>query len=69
MMKLIPAHVDRHAVDCDGEIGAVIEIEAAQEGPIGVSPPLWRVTISQVRLRAILPGRDTGLAVFRSARV
>ena len=25
------AHVDRHAVDRDGEIGAVVEVEAAQE--------------------------------------
>jgi len=32
MMKLIPAHVDPHAAGRDGEIGAVIEIEAAQEG-------------------------------------
>ena len=28
-------HVDRHAVDLDGEIGAVVEIEAAQEILVG----------------------------------
>ena len=30
------AHVDRHAVDRDGKIGAVIEIESAQEILIGL---------------------------------
>jgi hypothetical protein len=28
-------HVDRHAVDRDGEIGAVVEVEAAQEILVG----------------------------------
>ena len=29
------AHVDRHVVDSDGEIGAVVEIEAAQKILVG----------------------------------
>jgi hypothetical protein len=33
----VDAHVDRHALDRDGEIGAVVEIEAAQEVLIGLS--------------------------------
>ena len=31
------AHVDRHFVDRDGEIGAVVEIEAAQEILVGLA--------------------------------
>ena len=31
----VRAHVDRHAVDVDGKIGAVVEIEAAQEVLVG----------------------------------
>jgi hypothetical protein len=31
----VGSHVDRHAVDPDGEIGAVVEIEAAQEVLVG----------------------------------
>ncbi len=33
----VGAHVDRHAVDRDGEIGAVVEIEAAQEILVGLA--------------------------------
>ena len=31
----VGAHVDRHAIDGDGEIRAVVEIEAAQEILVG----------------------------------
>jgi hypothetical protein len=65
MMKLIPAHVDRHAVDRDGEIGAVIE----QEGPIGVSLAAVRRDDQPSAASSSSPGRATGLAVIRSAGV
>ncbi len=35
----VGAHIDRHAVDRDGEIGAVIEIETAQEILVGLAVP------------------------------
>src|SRR5262245_35943032 len=33
----VGAHVDRHAVDRDGEIGAVVEIKATQEILVGLA--------------------------------
>ena len=33
----VAAHVDRHAVDESGEVGAVIEVEAAQEILVGLA--------------------------------
>ena len=35
----VRAHVDGHAVDGDGEVGAVVEVEAAQEVLVGLAFP------------------------------
>jgi hypothetical protein len=49
------AHVDRHAVEPDREIGAVIEIEAAQEVLVCLPSPECCVTIRPGAASSISP--------------
>ena len=52
-------HVDRHAVDADRQVGAVIEIKAAQEILVGFSTPECWVTITPGIFSTTSAGRSS----------
>ncbi len=57
----VGAHVDRHAVEPDGEVGAVVEIWHAAQEVLLICPRLlcW-VTIRPGAASSTSPGRSTG---------
>jgi hypothetical protein len=56
-------HIDRHAIDGDGEVRAVVEIEAAQKILGGFASPECWVTISPGTISSNSPTRDAGRAL------
>ena len=60
----VGAHVDRHAVDRDGEVGAVVEVEAAQEILVGFAlAAVLRDDEAGHRFSSASPGRVTGYSL------
>ena len=55
----VGAHVDRHLVERDVDIGAVIEVEAAQEILVGFTPLCW-VAINPGTSSSTSPTRGRG---------